>query len=104
MATTDKQESVERRSERLSFNAEIDLRRVRSLKYRVSVRDLSPEGASLNLVDRVEIGETIWIKLDGMESFESKVRWTRDFVAGVQFAKPIHSSVFAMLVERQDPC
>ena len=99
---TDKHEPIQRRAERLPFSAEIELRRrTRSLKYRVTIRDFSPAGASLNLVDRVELGEIIWIKLDGLESIEANVRWTRDFVAGVKFAKPLHPSVFAMLIERQ---
>ena len=92
---------VERRVERVPVDAEIDLRRTRHLKYRVTIRDFSPEGASLNLVDRVELGEIIWIKFDGLESLESQVRWTRDFVAGVKFAKPLHPAVFARLIEHQ---
>lgn len=96
---TNEQRPVER-PERHPFGAEIEIRRAHSLKYRVTIRDFSPSGASLNLVDRVELDEIIWIKLDGLESLEAKVCWTRDFVAGIKFAKPLHPSVFDMLVER----
>ncbi len=92
---------IERRTARLPFDAEIDLRRSRGMKYQVTVRDFSPEGCSINLVDRVELDEIIWIKLPGLESLEADVCWTRDFVAGVQFRTPLHPSVFAMLLERQ---
>jgi hypothetical protein len=100
---TEKHEPIERRAERLPFEAEIEIRRARSIKYRATIRDFSPEGASLNLVDRVEIDETIWIKFVGLENLESSVRWTHDFVAGVKFARPLHPSVFARLLERQAP-
>ena len=64
-------------------------------------RDLSPQGCSLNLVDRVELDEIIWIKFLGLESLEADVCWTKDFVAGVEFKKPLHPSVFAMILDRQ---
>lgn len=99
---TDKHEPVERRAERIPFGAEIEIR-ARSMKSVVTIRDFSTEGASLNLVDRVEIDESLWIKVDGLEKLESKACWNNDFVAGVKFAKPLHPSVFARLVERQAP-
>ncbi len=97
---TEENEPAERRACRVLLDAEIDLRRSGHLKHRVTIRDFSPEGASLNLVDRVALGETVWIKFDGLESLESSVRWTHDFVAGVRFAKPLHSAVFAKLLQQ----
>ena len=98
---TDKADSIERRAKRKPFGAEIELRRMRGVKYHVTVRDLSPQGCSLNLVDRVELDEIIWIKFLGLESLEADVCWTKDFVAGVEFKKPLHPSVFAMILDRQ---
>ena len=88
-----------RKAERVPFDAEIELRRTRGLKYRVNVRDFSPEGCSINLVDRVELDEIIWIKLPGLASLEADVCWTKDFVAGVKFTTPLHPSVFAMITD-----
>ncbi len=93
--------SIERRAERMPFDAEIELRRTRGMRYRVTVRDFSPQGCSLNLVDRVQLDEVIWIKFPSLESLEADVCWTRDFVAGVEFRKPLHPSVFAMNLGRQ---
>jgi hypothetical protein len=98
---TGKAESVARRAERMPFGAEIELRRTRGMKYRVTVRNFSPQGCSLNLVDRVELDEIIWIKFAGLESLEADVCWTQDFVAGVEFRKPLHASVFAMILDRK---
>ncbi len=98
---TGKAKSIERRAERKPFDAEIELRRTRGMKYRVTVRDLSPQGCSINLVDRVELDEIIWIKFPGLESLEADVCWTKDFVAGVEFRRPLHPSVFALILDRK---
>ncbi|WP_394999616.1 PilZ domain-containing protein [Sphingomonas sp.] len=97
---TDKAESIERRAEREPFGAEIELRRTRGMKYHVTVRDCSPEGCCINLVDRVGLDEVIWVKLPGLESLEAYVCWTKGFVAGLEFAKPLHPAVFQMLLQR----
>jgi hypothetical protein len=98
---TGKAKSIERCAERKPFGAEIELRRTRGMKYRVTVRDLSPQGCSINLVDRVQLDEIIWIKFSGLESLEADVCWTKDFIAGVEFRKFLHPSVFAMILDRQ---
>jgi len=89
-----------RRSERVAISAEIELRRSFNGKYPVTVRDCSAQGCCINLVDRVALDETLWIKLPGLESIEAYVCWTRDFVAGVEFIKPLHPAVFDMLMKR----
>ena len=89
-----------RRSQRVSLTAELELRRSGSTKYQVAVRDCSPEGCCVNLIDRLSLDEIVWIKLPGLESLESYVCWTEGFVAGLEFSKPLHPAVFAMLLER----
>lgn len=89
-----------RRSERIPLSAEIELRRSFNGKYQVTVRDCSPQGCCINLVDRVALDETLWIKLPGLESIEAYVCWTQDFIAGVEFIKPLHPAVFDMLMAR----
>ncbi|MEO5640154.1 MAG: PilZ domain-containing protein [Sphingomicrobium sp.] len=91
-----------RRSARRPLSAEIELRRSFNGKYQVTVRDCSLQGCCINLVDRVALDETLWIKLPGLESIEAYVCWTRDFVAGVQFMKPLHPAVFDMLMARHE--
>jgi len=89
-----------RRAQRLPMSAEIELRRSFNGKYQVTVRDFSPQGCCINLIDRVALDETLWIKLPGLESIEAYVCWTQDFVAGVEFLKPLHPAVFDMLIKR----
>jgi hypothetical protein len=92
--------SLPRRSERVSLGAEIELRRTGTIKHHVTVRDCSPEGCCINLVDRVGLDEVIWVKLPGLESLEAYVCWTKGFVAGLEFARPLHPAVFQMLLQR----
>ena len=91
---------LERRAVRVPITAEIEVRRSFNGKYPVTVRDCSPHGCCINLLDRVALDETLWIKLPGIESIEAYVCWTRDFVAGVEFIKPLHPAVFDMLLKR----
>lgn len=91
---------LERRAVRVAISAEIEVRRSFNGKYPVTVRDCSPQGCCINLLDRVALDETLWIKLPGIESIEAYVCWTRDFVAGVEFIKPLHPAVFDMLIKR----
>ena len=41
-----------------------------------------------------------WVKVEGLEALEASVCWVEDFSAGIEFARPIHSAVFEMLVSR----
>lgn len=89
--------SKPRRSQRVALTAEIELRRTRTTRHSVTVRDLSCHGCCINLIDRVSLDEIIWIKLPGIESLEAYVCWTKGFVAGVEFTKPLHPAVFDLV-------
>ncbi len=91
---------VPRKSARASLPAELELRQSGHKKYQITVRDCSPQGCCLNLVDRLSLDEVVWIKLPGLDSLEAYVCWTKDFVAGVEFTKPLHPAVFDMLLKR----
>jgi hypothetical protein len=69
----------------------------------VQLRDLSLHGCSIELVNRVHVGEQLWIKLPGIESIGCFVCWEKEFTAGVDFVAPLHPAVFAMLRQRLEP-
>ena len=94
---------VSRQSQRTSLPAELELRQSGRKKHQITVRDCSPQGCCLNLVDRLNLDDVVWIKMPGLESLEAYVCWTQDFVAGVEFAKPLHPAVFDMLLKRFPP-
>ena len=91
---------VERSGERISAPIEAQLRRVGRLAYTVSLRDLSPEGCKVELVERPQVGEVMHLKLPGLEGVEARARWVDGYVAGLKFKHPFHPAVFAMTLER----
>lgn len=89
-----------RRSERIALTAEVGLRHSGRSNYRVRVLDLSPDGCRIELVERPNVDDHVWIKFDGIEALEAKVCWIADFKAGVRYTKPIHPAVFDLLLAR----
>ena len=91
-----------RRAERVPIGADISLRRSFETRYQVKILDLSPHGCRVELVERVRPGDRLWISLPGIETLEATACWVDNFVAGVEFAHPLHPSVFAMLTARMN--
>ncbi|MEO7655201.1 MAG: PilZ domain-containing protein [Sphingomicrobium sp.] len=91
---------VNRAAERRPATVSAQLRRIGRLSYSVELRDISPEGCKIELVERPAVGEVMHVKLPGLETFETRVRWVEGYVAGLKFKYPIHSAVFAMLMDR----
>lgn len=93
-------EETPRSSPRIPVSVIVTLRRVGQRQYQVRVTDLSPEGCKVDLVERPRIGEHMHLKFEGLEVIVGEVCWIENFVAGLRFEKPIHHSVFNLLVER----
>ena len=91
---------VERSTLRLPATIEAQLRRTGRLGYSVELRDISRDGCKIELVERPAVGELMHVKLPGLESFETRVRWVEGHVAGLKFKHPIHPAVFAMIMDR----
>jgi hypothetical protein len=90
----------ERKSDRKLLSAEVSMRRLGKLNYRVQVFDVSPTGCKVELVDRPRLGEHVLVKFDGLEGLEAEVCWIEGPCAGLRFERPIHPAVFDLLVER----
>ena len=93
-------ESHGRRAERVPLRADIDFRRTGEHRWRVNLLDFSPEGCRVDLPVRVKTGDNIWISLPGIEALQGRVCWVEEWVAGIEFDKPIHQAVFDMVHER----
>jgi hypothetical protein len=89
-----------RRSQRVPTTAEVTVRKPGHANFRVRVLDASPEGCRLEFVERPAEGERMFVKFEGLETLEAEVCWVRDFIMGVNFAKPMHPAVFDLVVER----
>jgi hypothetical protein len=93
-------QSTARRSERVSLDALVCLRRSGQLNYRVRVFDASLHGCRVEFVDRPKLDEQLWVRFDGLQPIEAEVCWMQGFTAGVNFIQPIHPAVFESLMAR----
>jgi hypothetical protein len=84
--------------ERVSVIGEVSLRRAGKHSFRVRIYDISPDGCKAEFVERPELNEQVWIKFDGMEAIEAKVRWIVGAKAGLRFSRPLYAAVFDLLV------
>lgn len=96
MAESDEQ----RRCKRIELTAPVDLRRVKDFRYQSTLQNLSPTGCRVDLIDRVEVGDMVWVGLPGLESLLAKVRWADEWVAGIEFNRPIYPPVFDHIAAR----
>lgn len=91
---------IARSTPRLTLQAQVQLRGERQNGHAVTIRDLSINGCCLDVVYRVKLDERLWVKLPGIEPIEAFVCWENEFIAGVEFMKPLHPAVLTMLAER----
>ena len=91
---------VARSGKRRTAGMEAQLRRIGRLAYWVELRDLSPEGCMIDLVERPAMDEVMQVRLPGLETLQARVRWIDNYVAGLKFERPIHPAVFELLLRR----
>ena len=91
---------VARSGHRRTAGMEAQLRRIGRLKYAVELRDLSPDGCMIDLVERPALDEVMQVKLPGLETLQARVRWVDNYIAGLKFEHPIHPAVFELLLQR----
>jgi hypothetical protein len=89
-----------RKAERVPLQADIDFRRAGEHRWRVNIHDISPQGCRVEVPVRVKPDDTIWISLPGLEAIQAKVCWVKEWVAGVEFERPLHRAVFEMVEQR----
>lgn len=96
------QRRLSRGSARHSLATEVTLRRTGRAICRVRVLDVSSTGCRLEVVDRPNVDERVWLRFDGLESIEATVCWVAGFKVGLKYANPIHPAVFGELLRRFD--
>jgi len=89
-----------RRSQRVSVNAIVTLRKPGKHHYQAKVSDMSPEGCRAEFVDCPVTGDLVFIKFEGLETLDAEVCWVNDDQMGLNFAKSFHPAVFDLLMQR----
>ena len=86
-----------RKAERVPLHADIDFRRTGEHRWRVNVLDISPQGCRVELPVRVVNEDLAWITLPGLEAIQGKICWVNEWVAGIEFDRPLYPAVFDMI-------
>ena len=89
-----------RKAERIPLHADIDFRRSGEHRWRVNIVDVSPQGCRVELPVRVTPDDKIWITFPGLEAIQGKICWVDEWIAGVEFDRPLYPSVFEMVEQR----
>jgi hypothetical protein len=89
-----------RRYQRLSLHSELQIRRVKETTKSTSVHNLCPAGCCVDTAVDLTEGERAWVRLPGLQSIPSTVRWAKEWMAGVSFDRPVHPAVFEMVIRR----
>ena len=94
---------VSSRSEPITLTAEVSRHRSGKPCQRARVLDLSPHGCRLELTERIDADDVVWIKFDALEALEAKACWVAGFTAGVKYLNPFHPAVFDLLLATSRP-
>lgn len=93
--------TTERRQKpRAQLDTAVGFRRRRETRHTLRMQDLSEHGCRLATQERLDGREIVWVTLPGLESLQATVRWSRSWLAGVEFERPMHQAVFAMMAGR----
>jgi hypothetical protein len=67
------------------------------------MHDLTQHGCRVACPERLDQGDLVWVQLPSLESLPAWVRWTQRAESGVEFDRPLHAAVYAMMAERLAP-
>jgi hypothetical protein len=88
---------VARRSERRGISAKVQYRRSTVRMAGVTL-DLSCHGVRLAAIERMRIGEVLWITLPGLPPRRASVKWVDRFEIGCEFDEALHPAVLERIV------
>lgn len=88
---------VPRRSERRGISANVQYRRSTVRMAGVTL-DLSCHGVRLAAMERMRIGEVLWITLPGLGPRRATVKWVDRFEIGCEFDEALHPAVLERII------
>ncbi|MEQ1496171.1 MAG: PilZ domain-containing protein [Novosphingobium sp.] len=86
-----------RKAGRAEWSADVQFR-CGNRRAVVQLADISQNGARVKGVFLVRQGDTFYLKLSGMESFEARVVWAEEFEFGCEFLRPLNPVILEALV------
>jgi hypothetical protein len=97
-------EGCRRRSCRLPVEHEVGVKKLGGFGFQLPTRDVSPDGCQVELVEMVDTGERVIVRLPSLEPLGAEVAWVKGANAGLQFQRPLHPAVFDQLIDRFAAC
>ena len=89
-----------RKGTRLSLDGELTVRQAARRARSIPANDLSRFGCCVDFEEQPFEGERVWVTLPGLTALEARVKWKEGLRAGLEFAHPVHESVFNLTLLR----
>jgi hypothetical protein len=97
-------EGCRRRSCRRPVEHEVGVKKLGGFGFQLPTLDVSPEGCRVELVEMVDAGERVIVRLPALEPLGAQVAWVQGANAGLHFQRRLHSAVFDQLMDRFVTC
>ena len=82
------------------MNSRVVIRPIGGFNCEVRLDDASITGCRVEMVEPVDVGESLIARFPQLEPLVAKVSWSKGTTAGLQFSKSIHPAVFDALLTR----
>lgn len=100
MDDNDRSNHERRGGERAHVAIEADLRKPGRTPFKVLIRDLSETGGRAETLAKIHPGDNVMLTLPGLAPISATIRWTTSREFGLQWASPLHPSVFDHIKSR----
>jgi hypothetical protein len=101
---TPRPEGCRRQSCRRPVEHEVGVKKLGGFGFQLPTVDVSAEGCRVELVEMVDAGERVIVRLPALEPLGAQVAWVQGANAGLHFQRPIHAAVFDQLMDRFATC
>ena len=98
----DPDEPQDRVSRRVAIEMDAALRRRGAHGVAVQILDLSTHGFRAATHLELATGNDVWLRLPGLEPYQARVVWTKGYLIGCAFERPLHPAVLEMMVRKAD--
>lgn len=92
---------IERRQvNRKTVSSEVLVRRVGGFSFEVALKDISPNGCRVQMLEPCAAGDSAITRFPQLEPLGCRICWTQGTTTGMEFATTMHPAVFDMVLGR----
>ncbi|MEP7130600.1 MAG: PilZ domain-containing protein [Sphingomicrobium sp.] len=99
-----KPKDCRRQSYRVPTDSEVAVKRHGGFGFQLQARNVSAGGCRVELIEMVDCGERVIVRLPALEPLGAEVAWVDGANAGLHFQRSLHAAVFDQLVDRFTTC